>query len=161
MSLCPCDSGLSYSECCEPYITGAKHAPTAEALMRSHYTAYVVHAIDYIVDTCYEDKEKINRDGIKEWSENSVWLGFKILSVKGGDPESNAGTVIFESTYEKRGLKYVHHEIAQFIKRSDGRWAFEGGEIVPETVVRARPKVSRNDPCFCGSGKKYRYCCGR
>ena len=33
------------------------------------------------------------------------------------------------------------------------------GESV--TVVRTTPKVGRNDPCPCGSGKKYKQCCGR
>ena len=31
----------------------------------------------------------------------------------------------------------------------------------PETVRRDAPKVGRNDPCPCGSGKKYKHCCGR
>ena len=43
---CPCGSGLDYGLCCGQYISGAKDAPTAEALMRSRYTAYVVHEID-------------------------------------------------------------------------------------------------------------------
>jgi curved DNA-binding protein CbpA len=30
----------------------------------------------------------------------------------------------------------------------------------PETVYRAQPKVGRNDPCPCGSGRKYKHCCG-
>lgn len=39
-------------------------------------------------------------------------------------------------------------------------------EIVKEykaskTVRRAAPKIGRNDPCPCGSGKKYKHCCGR
>ena len=39
-------------------------------------------------------------------------------------------------------------------------------EIVKEfkqskTVRRDAPKVGRNDPCPCGSGKKYKHCCGR
>ena len=41
------------------------------------------------------------------------------------------------------------------------------GAVVPErehkqqTVRRDAPKVGRNDPCPCGSGKKYKHCCGR
>ena len=31
----------------------------------------------------------------------------------------------------------------------------------PETVVRATPKVGRNAPCPCGSGRKYKHCCGK
>jgi preprotein translocase subunit SecA len=31
----------------------------------------------------------------------------------------------------------------------------------PETVKREGKKVGRNDPCPCGSGKKYKKCCGK
>ncbi len=37
----------------------------------------------------------------------------------------------------------------------------QGGETMKvETVRREEPKVGRNDPCPCGSGKKYKKCCG-
>ena len=157
--LCPCDSGLSYAECCEPYITGIKDAPTAEALMRSRYTAYVVHAIDYIINTCLE-KNKMNPEGIKDWSEKSTWLGFKILSLSNDDEEGDRAKIVFESIYERKSLKYVHHETATF-KKQDNRWFYDDGEILPQTIARAGPKTGRNDPCPCGSGKKYKLCCGR
>ncbi len=36
-----------------------------------------------------------------------------------------------------------------------------GKASAPTTVRRSQPKVGRNDPCPCGSGKKYKKCCGR
>jgi preprotein translocase subunit SecA len=33
--------------------------------------------------------------------------------------------------------------------------------LVKAKPVRTGPKVGRNDPCGCGSGKKYKHCCGR
>ncbi len=47
--------------------------------------------------------------------------------------------------------------------------ASKGGEMVSEVTdaiekskpVRSGPKVGRNDPCPCGSGKKYKHCCGK
>ncbi|EEG87692.1 hypothetical protein PROPEN_00103 [Proteus penneri ATCC 35198] len=48
-SLCPCNSQLFYSDCCEPYHLGQKNAPTAEALMRSRYSAFVKHNDDYLI----------------------------------------------------------------------------------------------------------------
>ena len=36
---------------------------------------------------------------------------------------------------------------------------FPPNSYVPETYVRPEPKVGRNDPCPCGSGKKYKKCC--
>ena len=155
---CPCGSGIVYRKCCKPYITGHATAPTAEALMRSRYTAYVKHAIDYILDTCL-NKDNMNLNGIKDWSENSNWLGLKIISVKGGGIADIEGVVAFESTYERKGLKNTHSEIAKFVKK-DHRWFYEDGKIAPVPVVRASPKVGRNDPCPCRSGKKYKHCCG-
>jgi preprotein translocase subunit SecA len=37
----------------------------------------------------------------------------------------------------------------------------ENGEYAVELPVRRDPKVGRNEPCPCGSGKKYKNCCGR
>jgi len=159
MKSCPCGSGLPYGGCCEPYITGGKNAPTAEALMRSRYTAYVEHAIDYIVDTCTQDeKDRIDVKLTRNWSEKSKWLGLRVLSTDKGGPEDTTGSVEFEALYEMDGLRDTHHENARFTKK-DGRWLYENGDIVPKTVVRTGPKVGRNEPCPCGSGKKYKHCC--
>ncbi|MBP1582331.1 MAG: SEC-C domain-containing protein [Victivallales bacterium] len=47
-------------------------------------------------------------------------------------------------------------------------FAIDNGEEVdtsvlraPKPIVRETPKINRNDPCPCGSGKKYKKCCGR
>ena len=154
---CPCGSGLTYADCCEPYITGAKAAPTAEALMRSRYTAYAVHAIDYIIDTCLEEiSGQMNYDVIREWSETSKWLRFEIIPQESADEK----TVQFRAYYEQGGYSKVHHEIAKF-ERKDDRWFYSSGEVIPETVTRVGKKYGRNDPCYCGSGKKWKHCCGR
>ena len=161
MKQCPCGSGLAYAECCEPYITGIRNAPTAEALMRSRYSAYAEHAIDYIVETCtLEEKDKIDVTQTRNWSEKSKWLGLKILSTDKGGPEDTKGIVEFQALYETDGLRDNHHEKAEFIKQN-GRWFYNEGNIIPKTVTRAGPKVGRNDPCPCGSGRKYKQCCGK
>ena len=158
--MCTCGSGIAYAECCEPYIKGVKNAPTAEALMRSRYTAYVVHAVDYIMETIHEDtRSTINRDYIKKWSEKAKWLGLKIIAVEGGGAYME-GKVEFEATYEMDGLHKIHHETALF-KKVGNCWFYVKGEVVPKTEVRVGKKIGRNDPCPCGSGKKYKHCCGR
>ena len=159
MKTCPCGSGLSYSDCCKPYISGRAKAPTAEALMRSRYTAYVEHEIDYILNTCVQrGKEDIDPKSTREWSEQSTWLGLTIINCEKGSPADSEGTVEFEAVYERDGLKEVHHELAKF-KKEAGEWLYSEGRITPRTVVRSSPKVGRNDPCPCGSGKKYKFCC--
>ena len=183
---CPCGSALPYSECCEPFIKGLKNPPSAEALMRSRYSAYVEHAIDYIVETCSPDeKNKIDIRQTRIWSEKSKWLGLEILSVEKGRPEDTEGSVEFKALYEMDGLRDTHHERAKFKKYGaaaeggaekrgtpakngspakgaafeESRWLYEEGSVIPKTVIRTGPKIGRNDPCPCGSGKKYKHCC--
>ena len=127
--------------------------------MRSRYTAYVEHAIDYIVETCAGDeKNKIDVSETRTWSEKSTWLGLKILSVEKGGHKDTEGSVEFEAVYELDKLREVHREKASF-KKLEGRWLYVEGYVSPNTVVRVGPKVGRNDPCPCGSGKKYKHCC--
>jgi SEC-C motif-containing protein len=158
---CPCGSGRTYAECCEPYITGAQKPPTAEALMRSRYSAYAEHAVNYIVDTCTKNgKDDIDLKQTKDWSEQSRWLGLKIISVEKGGAADAEGTVEFEAVYERNGMRDVHHEVGRFKKEND-TWLYENGSVAPQTIVRSGPKIGRNDPCPCGSGKKYKHCHGK
>jgi len=161
MKDCPCGSGREYSSCCQLYISGKAKAPTAEALMRSRYSAYVEHEIDYIINTCiYREKEDVDYKSTRDWSEQSKWLGLKIISAEKGGALDKEGTVEFEAVYERDGLKDIHHETAVFKKEKD-QWLYVEGRISPRTIVRSSPKTGRNDPCPCGSGKKYKHCCGR
>jgi SEC-C motif domain protein len=160
METCPCGSDRDYQDCCGPYIAGTRLAPTAETLMRSRYSAYVKREIDYIVATCVRDDEHgIDIDATRRWSEKSTWLGLKILRAEKGGTQDVEGTIEFIATYILDGLRDEHHEISKFVK-NDGSWLYEEGEVVPATIVRAEPKVGRNDPCPCGSGKKYKKCHG-
>jgi SEC-C motif-containing protein len=129
--------------------------------MRSRYSAYVEHTIDYLVETCVQEgKQDIDVKETRAWSERSHWLGLKILSSSKGGLTDTEGTVEFEASYERDGFKDIHHEQAQF-KKIDGRWLYAEGKVIPKTMVRTTPKVGRNAPCPCGSGKKYKQCCGR
>ena len=165
MKNCPCGSNRPYSECCEPYISGRAKPPTAEALMRSRYSAYAEHEIDYIISTCasatdgeQHGKNDIDQKSTRDWSEQSTWLGLKILSAEKGGIADTEGTVEFEASYERDGLKDIHHERAEF-KKENGAWLYTEGKVFQRTIVRTGPKIGRNDPCPCGSGKKYKHCC--
>ncbi|MDR1466071.1 MAG: YchJ family protein [Treponema sp.] len=158
---CPCGSGKQYDDCCEPYILGVSKPLTAVALMRSRYAAYTVGAVDYIVNSCVKkEEEDIDIKSTQTWSEKAKWLGLTIVSAEKGDEVDTEGLVEFEARYEQNGLRDVHHEKASF-KKVDDVWLYDEGVIIPETVVRSSPKVGRNEPCPCGSGKKYKYCCGK
>jgi SEC-C motif-containing protein len=131
--------------------------------MRSRDSAYVEHAIDYIINTCvHRGKDDIDYQSTRDWSEKSTWLGLKIISSEKGGIADTEGTVEFEASYERDGLKDIHHEKAKFKREGvDGTWLYDEGHVIPQTIFRTGPKVGRNDPCPCGSGKKYKHCCGR
>ena len=159
---CPCCSGKKYSECCEGILNGTKEAVNPEELMRARYSAYVVHNIDFIVNTVERGEKiaEIDRKATEDWSNKSTWHGLKILRTEKGGPDDNEGIVEFEATYTQKGIRDVHHEVAGF-RKVDGKWLYTEGLLRPTTVVREGRKIGRNEPCPCGSGKKFKNCCGK
>ena len=171
--MCPCGSNQTYESCCEPVING-KLPETAEQLMRSRYSAYVKSELAYIKKTCAPETLKdYDDEGVKTWSKQSKWLGLAINSTDKGGPTDKKGKVEFTAKYELNGKVLEHHEVSEFRKDDSGRWLFVDGDShvhqegqghhhhhKQETVVRDGPKIGRNDPCTCGSGKKYKKCCG-
>jgi SEC-C motif-containing protein len=162
MEKCPCSSGKLYSECCEPAISGKTPAPTAEALMRSRYTAYAKGEIDYIIaSTHVEQRADNDPKAIKEWSESADWQKLEITRTEAGGPKDQEGLVEFTAYFAENGINKTHHEIAQFKKDKD-QWFFYDSRIIPhQPYIRKDAKVKPNDPCSCGSGKKYKKCCGK
>jgi len=160
MDNCPCGSGQEFAACCEPLISGGRNAATAASLMRARYSAYVKTAVQFILDSTHPSKRgEFTAEGIRRWSVNSQWHGLTILETEAGGPEDDQGTVEFIADFTEKGRRQKHHEIATF-RRQDGRWYFYDGQPPPiETVRRESPKIGRNAPCPCGSGKKYKKCC--
>ncbi len=160
--LCPCGSGLEYAACCEPIIKGKKSAPTAESLMRARYTSYVKGEIGFIASSCVraEDDNEIDLEETRRWSEESEWQGLTIHGTSQGGPSDTEGVVEFSAFYSRNGFKDEHREVAAF-KKVNGSWMYAEGKLAATTIVRSNPKVGRNDPCPCGSGKKYKHCCGK
>lgn len=171
---CPCQSQLDFANCCEPYLTGKKLAPTAEKLMRSRYTAYSTANIDYLKKTLApESRHDFDAATTKKWAQQAKWKGLKILSTEKGTESDAKGTVEFIATYEQDGEGLDHHEVSTFRKSESGEWFFIDGDAhthregedhhghqKPQTVVREAAKIGRNEPCSCGSGKKFKKCCG-
>lgn len=151
---CPCNSSLAYSDCCEKIIKGLSKAKTAEALMRSRYSAYVKMEIDYLVQSTEKKYQHLySVESIKDWAESSKWESLEIVSTKYGLEKDDFGYVEFKAQYSENGIKKIHHENSYFTK-TNGIWYFNEGE---KPIIK--DKVGRNEPCFCGSGKKYKKCC--
>ena len=162
MSDCPCGSGRSLEACCGPLLAREARPDTAEALMRARYTAHTRADLDYIQETHDPDtREDIDREATERWARRAEWLGLEIRETVEGGPGDSVGAVEFVAHYRERGERRRHHELARFRRDTDGAWVYVDGEA-PETgtVRHEGPRVGRNDPCPCGSGRKYKKCCG-
>ena len=159
--LCPCKSGKKFGECCGPLIAGTAKAETAEALMRARYSSYVTGDIAFLKSSATAAvQEQFDEKASAAWSAAAEWHGLEILKTEKGQKGDKTGVVEFRALYTANGEFCNHHEISTFVKEADG-WKFEDGELIGEKpTVREEPKVGRNDPCPCGSGKKFKKCCG-
>lgn len=159
MNSCPCGSGNDYTACCEPIITGKVLAETAEQLMRARYSAHVKVDVDFIYASTHPDyREGYDHKGTKTWAENSEWLGLEILATTAGDPHDETGEVEFIARFRNKDGARRHHECGLF-KREKKKWLFTEGKMVKPRPLSV-DKIGRNEPCHCGSGKKYKKCCG-
>jgi SEC-C motif-containing protein len=158
--LCPCGSELTPQNCCLPLIQGKKKPVTAEQLLRSRYTAFTRGDVDYILNTHHsKTRSDVKREEIEDWSKSSEWLGLKIVQKEGGEEKDNQGSIVFCAGYRADGKVNEHWEQSLF-EKEEGEWRFldaRGVQVGP--YRRTEPKIGRNDPCPCGSGKKNKKCC--
>ena len=162
MNTCPCGSPVPYDECCRPLIKGEQRAKTAEQVMRSRYSAYVKKEMGYVLTSLHPDhRADYDEQSSRSWAERAEWHGFEIVKTAGGGPEDREGQVEFVVSFTENGVRQEHHEVSTFMNEN-GTWYFTTGKILPpRPVVRAIPKAGRNDPCPCGSNKKFKKCCGQ
>ena len=161
MDNCPCGSTNHYTECCRPLIAGERRAETAEQLMRSRYTAYVMRELAWLRESLHPGKRAdYDEASSRAWAEQAEWHGIEIVRTELGGPADETGMVEFLASFTVKGVRQEHHERSQF-QKVGGAWYFsEGKTLPPRPVMRSGPKAGRNDPCPCGSGKKFKKCCG-
>ncbi|GAB6903006.1 YchJ family protein [Kineosporia succinea] len=115
---CPCGWGDPYAECCGRYH-GGEPAPTAEALMRSRYSAFVVQDGDYLLRTWAPE----NRPEEMYLDDDITWLRLVVLDRTAGGPFDTEGTVEFEAHYRHQGVREVQREDSYF-RREQGQWVY-------------------------------------
>ncbi|MBU5617224.1 YchJ family protein [Psychrobacter sp. TAE2020] len=170
MPLCPCrvspslsflTTPIAYSDCCQPYHDAVDEnnsddpntvkADSAERLMRTRYSAFVLQKADYIVKTTVPAQQTLlDIKDIESWAQETDWAGLEIVKHL---PKLGKGhaQVEFKAYYNSaEGIK-AHHELSSFV-RIDERWYF-----LDPTVAMT---ISQKQPCLCGSGEKFKRCCG-
>ena len=153
---CPCGTEKLFEACCEPLLTRQRVAETAEQLMRARFTAHVAHNFRFLHDTHQPTAGKPYEE---EAGVPAVrWTRLVVHSSEPGRDASQA--FVDFSAYGLEGeTEKVLHEKAEFV-RVDGVWLYQReARLGPAPYKSTAPKVGRNEPCPCGSGKKYKHCC--
>ena len=120
---CPCGGGV-YEECCGPLHAGAA-APTAERLMRSRFSAFVLGLAPYLASTWHPSTrpDEVDLDGSLEWRR------LQIVDTARGGPADSSGVVEFRASHRGPAGAGVLHERSRF-ERADGRWTYLDGELL-------------------------------
>ncbi|MER6958256.1 YchJ family metal-binding protein [Streptomyces sp. NPDC000618] len=117
---CPCGLPAAYEACCGRFHAGGDAAPTAEALMRSRYCAFVKGDAGYLLRTWHPR----TRPERLELDPGMRWTGLEILATVGGSAFHPTGVVEFRASYRGGEL----HERSSF-ERVDGAWVYVDGEF--------------------------------
>ena len=149
--MCPCCSQKSYNDCCSVFHTQISAPNNVEELMRSRYTAFALGNIDYLLATSSKALLKtLSKKELQDWSASNQWQKLEVL-------KATKDQVEFKAYFQDAtGKNQVHHERSTFIKE-DNMWKYDAGIINPKPEQNS---ITRNAPCPCGSGKKYKRCCG-
>ncbi|MDX8408522.1 MAG: YchJ family protein [Mariprofundales bacterium] len=147
-SPCPCGSRKSLAACCGQWLTENIPAPTAEALMRSRYSAYALHQYDYLLKTWHPD----TRPKVESLGGTTLrWIALEIVQTTQGLAQDPSGTVEFIASYAHPSGGSRLHEHSRFVSEY-GRWLYLDGKCRTSAILN-------NDPCPCGSGNKFKRCC--
>ncbi|WP_201592284.1 YchJ family protein [Psychrobacter fozii] len=184
LDTCPCQinpvsesvsSALLYKDCCQPYHDSLCHkeidqsdgiyADSAERLMRTRYSAFVLVKPEYIVKTTLPAQQALlDVQAIESWAKETNWAGLEIVkhTPKLGKRHAQVEFKAYfknhnETTSSLEEKIQAHHELSAFVKvtnkaNHDARWYF-----LDPTVAMT---VSQKQPCICGSGEKFKRCCG-
>ncbi|MGJ8680925.1 YchJ family protein [Paraglaciecola sp.] len=152
-SQCYCGNSLSFTTCCQPFLQNLAQPSNAEALMRSRFSAYVLEDFDYILKTYGKEQRKdLTSLTLQKSAEGTQWLSLDVIQHVANDYTAQ---VEFKAYYKVDKLFYVMHELSDF-ELEDNQWYYTTGTMLEGT---GEIKPQRNDPCPCGSRKKFKKCC--
>jgi SEC-C motif-containing protein len=123
VTLCSCGNKLGYTKCCGRFISGEAIAPSAEALMRSRYSAFARGEESYLLATWHPDTRpsRVRLDPLQNW------LGLAIKSTEAGLADDQQGRVEFVARFKVAGKGHRLHERSRF-EKVDGQWYYLDGE---------------------------------
>lgn len=122
---CPCGSSRAYPECCGRWHDGplALQAPSAEALMRSRYSAFVLDKLPYLLATWHPSTRPA---ALEPNPPDLKWLGLTVKQAR--DQDADHATVEFVARSRQAGRAHRLHELSRFV-REDGKWYYVDGDL--------------------------------
>jgi SEC-C motif-containing protein len=149
---CYCGSGQLFDDCCQPLLSGLQKAQSCEQLMRSRYSAFCHAQADYLQQSCLPGlREQQSPAALQPFLEQTHFTELQILNASQADAEH--GFVVFKVYFIQANQLHSFQEHSLF-ERIAGQWYYASGQLID---FPSR-KLSRNDPCPCGSGQKFKSC---
>ena len=107
--MCHCGSEYTAARCCLPFLSGEQYPTTAEALMRSRYTAYVLANAKYLIETTHpKTRHLYSKKSILQWASENEWIRLEI-------EEATSTTVVFRAFFkDANGVEHQHFEHSTF-----------------------------------------------
>jgi len=153
-STCICGLNNPLNACCGRVHADIANATTAVELMRARFSAYSTDKLDFIRQSWHSSTRPAQ---IEPNEAGFVWLGLDVLDTQAGGKDDEQGEVEFIASYSLNGHTGKLHERSRFA-REQGQWRYLDGKLEKQSPVNIN-KTGRNEPCPCGSGKKYKRCC--
>jgi SEC-C motif-containing protein len=122
--LCPCGSRKLFSACCAGYLDGSQIAVSAEALMRSRYTAYAMLHEKYLLATWHASTRPVSL-GLAE-DVPTKWFGLEVKRCEQQDADH--AIVEFVARYKVGGRAHRLHEVSRFVREA-GKWFYLDGDV--------------------------------
>ncbi len=154
-NMCPCGSLLHFTQCCMPLITSQVAATSPLQLMRSRYSAFVHQDAGYLINTLHPSKRTPSlKQTLEREFEHCSWHSLFIMNNSETKTRGEVEFVAFYSDQHHTSLKPKQlHERSSFTLEQ-GHWYYVDGHMLSDI------KIQRNQVCWCGSGKKFKQCCG-
>ena len=158
---CFCGSGKTFADCCGPILDDPALARTPEELMRARYTAHCRRRYSFLVESTHPaHRDEVSEEKVAQLASHVDWTGLEVHSAAPGKTEDER-LVAFTAHFTIKDTPQDLREYATFA-RVDCRWFYVDGDVHgEEPYKRESHRTGRNEPCPCGSGKKYKKCCGR
>lgn len=165
---CFCGRATEYAHCCAPFHQGLDQPAHPEQLMRARFSAYVLKDVNYIARTYHPSQQSINASAeISQFATQARFLSLKVLDLAGAESLKPENGVRWSEVPAAEQIGYVHfiatfllgerletlEELSRFVM-DHGVWSYLDGQLYTHPVQ----KPGRNDPCPCGSGRKFKQC---